>query len=385
MKKLKVFLIILVVVACSKKEDESEVVPDLRTEQEIIDQYLNIDLDVPLNYSNTNFPDHYTLPIIEVTNEPDSNLTTNLGAQLGRVLFYDVNLSRNNTISCSSCHQQNNAFSDLDQFSTGFEGGETGAHSMRLLNSLFYAAGTMFWDKRASTLEDQVIQPIQDHIEMGFDSINGGMGAVVNKLEQKEYYPILFKEAFGTEEISTLRIQKALAQFVRSMISVNSKFDDGFEQVFDIGLVDRGLTLNFPNFNPAENRGKNLFSTPKYPGAPTCAGCHRPPTFALALESRSNGLDAGETTTFKSPSLKSIAEDGAFMHDGRFSTLAEVIEHYSTGVELGPATDNLLIQNNGEPHRLNFTEQDVEYLVAFLETLTDNELANDVRFSDPFK
>ena len=383
---MKKFLLIFTVVlfACQKKENDKPA--DIKSDQEIISQYLDIDLNTPEYYTSISYPAHYTPPIIEVTNDNAVNEITDKGAQLGRVLFYDVNLSFNNTISCSSCHQQQLGFSDLAQFSSGFKNGLTGAHSMRLLNTKFYVDGSMFWDKRVESVEAQVLQPIQDHIEMGFSIENGGMNALLNKLRGLEYYPILFKQAFNSDEITDEKLSYALAQYVRSIVSINSKFDEGFSQVFNPALPDRGISQNFPNYTTAENRGKNLFLSPKFPGAPVCGGCHRPPTFALALEARSNGLDAGEEITFKSPSLKSIALEEAFMHDGRFTTLEEVVEHYNSGIQIGPATDIALINPiTGEPHQLGLTDLEKANLIAFLHTLTDEVVATDPKFSNPFK
>jgi len=383
MKRLFLFLPVLFF-ACQNEEEETPV--ELKSDQEIVSQYLDIDLDNTESYTDIEFPVHYTPPILNVTNDNPENPVTNEGAQLGRVLFYDVSLSLNNTISCASCHQQENGFSDLAQFSTGFENGLTPAHSMRLLNTKFYVDGSMFWDKRAESVEDQVVQPIQDHIEMGFNAENGGLDALLTKLRNLEYYPILFKTAFGSEEITEEKLAFALSQFVRSMVSVNSKFDEGFAQVFNPALPVRGVSLNFPNFNAAEFRGKDVFLEPAFAGAISCGGCHRPPTFALALEAKSNGLDQGETTVFKAPSLKSVALDGAFMHDGRFSTLEEVIEHYNSQVKAGPATDNGLIDpSTGLPQQLELSEQEKSNLVQYLLTLTDEDILEDEKFSNPFK
>lgn len=382
MKKLLLFLPILFI-ACNS--DDEETPETLKSDQEIIDEHLNISLANIPNYETVDYPIHYDPITVDFNNIPDDNPITNKGAQLGRVLFYDVKLSLNNTISCASCHKQDMGFSDEAQFSTGFEGGLTETHSMRLLNAQFFEPGQMFWDKRAETLEDQIIVPIQDHIEMGFTTENGGLTALVEKLEDVPYYPILFKEAYGDASITVERLQKSVAQFVRSMVSINSKFDEGFAQVFDPSLANGGMQNQFPNFSRSENRGKLLFLNRPFPNAPFCAGCHRPPTFALTSTALGNGLFEGQETVFKSPSLKSIGLEQNFMHDGRFSTLEEVIDHYNSGVKVGPATDQFLLDINGEPHQLGFSEQDKEDLVAFLETLTDNTIAQDEKFADPFK
>ena len=375
---------LLLLFAC-KSEDKTETPDQLKSDQEVIDESLNISLTNIPNYQSIDFPNHYDPMSLNLDNTPADNPVTDKGAQLGRVLFYDVNLSINNTIACASCHKQSHGFSDNTQLSVGFEGGLTGAHSMRTLNNRFYQPGQMFWDRRANTLEDQVIMPIQNETEMGFTDENGGMDALIEKLEKLEYYPILFNQAFGDDEVSVERVQKALAQYVRSIVSIDSKYDEGFELVFTPGAPGGGMQQNFPNFTDSENRGKLIFLTPQVPGGSACAACHRPPTFALGPVNRSNGLDEGETTVFKSPSLKSVALESNFMHDGRFSTLEEVIEHYNTGVKPGPAVDPILLNNNGVPFQLGLSEQDKADLVAFLHTLTDEVVATDPKFSNPFK
>lgn len=353
-------------------------------DQAIVSNYLDVDLNDLPNYENPDFPDHYDNNVQNQDNSPNNNTTTNEGAILGRALFYDKALSLNNSTSCASCHQQTNGFTDPLQFSEGFEGGFTGAHSMRLANTNFYTGDAMFWDKRAATLEDQVILPIQDVTEMGFDANSGGLDSLVRKLNELEYYPVLFKQAFGDEEITADRVSKALAQFVRSMISTDSKFDQGFAQVFNPQTPGDNAGANFSNFTAEENLGKQLFLLPPNQGGAGCAGCHVPPTFALAANSQSNGLEAGETTIFKSPSLKNISFAGPYMHDGSLSTLADVVEHYNSGVLDGPALDNRL-RPGDQPQQLNLTQNEQNAIVAFLETLDDETIVNDPKFSDPFK
>jgi cytochrome c peroxidase len=180
-------------------------------------------------------------------------------------------------------------------------------------------------------------------------------------------------------------VQKALAQFERSMVSVNSRFDTGFAQVFNPAAPGAGVGAPFPNYTPQEERGKQLFLQPPAQGGAGCAGCHTIPTFALAANSRSNGLDAGETRIFKSPSLKNIGVTGPYMHDGRFQTLEQVVDHYIGGIQNGPALDNRLKTPQGQPLRLNLTTADRDAIVAFMKTLTDNVLINDPKFTNPFR
>ncbi|MEZ4966832.1 MAG: cytochrome c peroxidase [Saprospiraceae bacterium] len=369
--------------ACKKEDVSSPVTPP--TDAEIVSKYLNLDLDNYENYAAPDYPVHYDANILAMDNAPSINPVTDRGATLGRVLFYDKQLSINNTVACASCHIQQLGFTDDKQLSEGFENGLTGAHSMRLANANFYTGEQMFWDKRASDVEDQVTRPVKDAVEMGFDDSAGGIDSLIRKMRTLEYYPILFEQAFGNTEITEIKMKQALAQFVRSIQSTGSKFDDGFAQVFNTNAPNGNVGAPFPNFTQMENTGKNLFLAPPNAGGAGCAGCHQPPTFALAPNSLSNGLDAGETTIFKAPSLKNIAVTGPFMHDGRFATLEEVIDHYSTGIQQGPALDNRLRTPNGQPLRLNLNDNQKQALVAFLNTLTDSDLLVDEKFGSPFK
>jgi cytochrome c peroxidase len=377
---MKKFILILVttLLSCSSSDESLDSNPQPNTFQ--LSDYLNFSWNSLPEYVTIPYPEHYSSSILQNVNTPISNPITNKGASLGRVLFYDSKLSVNNTISCASCHNQSSGFTDSAIVSAGING-TTPNHSMRLINSVFYTGNSMFWDKRAPSLEIQTTMPIKDHIEMGFSTTNGGMTALITKMNQIPYYPYLFNEVFGSNEITEERIQKALAQFIRSMISTNSKFDSAFAEVFSPQNPNGGVGLPFSQFTPLENAGKNLFLLPKPQGL-GCAGCHVPPTFALVANSLSNGLDANETQIFKSPALKNIAT-GPYMHDGRFSTLEEVIEHYNSGVLNGPALDNRLKGPNNTVQQLNMTLLQKQQLKAFLETLTDNVIIQDSKFSNP--
>lgn len=341
--------------------------------------------DLP-NYATPTFPAYYVGAVI--TREvriPLNNPITNAGAALGRVLFFDPQLSRTVTVSCASCHDQALGFGDSAQFSLGFESVErTSAHSMRLGNARFNASGEYFWDRRAPTLEAQATQPIRDAVEMGFDEAHGGFGALIARLQGLAYYPPLFQLAFGDAAITEDRVQKALAQYVRSIVSVNSKWDAAFAQV----PVGPGPGLNLlaplPGFTAAELRGRDLFISPRPDGA-GCQGCHVAPSFSLADNSGSNGLDAGEVRTFRAPSLKNLALSKRFMHDGRFASIEEVVEFYDGGIQSGPALDARLQEPGGAPQRLNLSTADKAALAAFLRTLTDATLTADLRFASPFK
>ena len=344
---------------------------------------LNIDLANLPNYAAPVLPAYYDASVLADDNTPASNRATNAAATLGRVLFYDRQLSLNNTVSCASCHQQAQGFGDPRRFSLGFAGGATTAHAMRLGNVRWYAPGSMFWDKRAASLEAQATQPIQHPVEMGFDAAAGGLPALFARLQALPYYPSLFTAAFGDASVTEDRVQRALAQFQRAMVATNSRWDAGYAANYNPALPADGLGAPSAGFPLQEERGRQLFIQGRGQGGLACAACHVPPTFALAANSRSNGLDAGETTVFKSPSLKSVSRSGAFMHDGRFSSLEQVVEHYNSGVQDGPALDNRLQAGNA-PRRLNLTDADKAALVAFLRTLDDTALPADPNFASPF-
>lgn len=344
-----------------------------------------LDLTHLANYANPAWPAHIDYRVMRQDNTPAFNPVTDAGATLGRVLFHDRRLSVNDRISCASCHQGAEGFTDSRKFSVGFDGAaHTSVHAMRLANGRFYGLGRGFWDRRAASLEAQSTAAIQSPVEMGFDSAHGGMDSLLAKMRGLPYYPELFRLAFGATSITEERIQQAIAQYVRSIVSLDSKFDKAFADLYDVKLADRGVTAPFPKFTAQENRGKQLFLLAPPAGGAGCGSCHEVPTFALASSVAGNGLDAGQTAIFKAPSLKNVAITGPYMHDGRFATLEQVIEHYASGVQNGPALDYRLRGIDGQPQRLHLSAADKSALVAFLRTLTDRTLTSDPKFSDPF-
>jgi cytochrome c peroxidase len=381
---LSSLLCLMFVVAC-KKNDIVEATPVvILSDREIVQKYLNLDINAFPNYINIAYPVHFRPNVIAGNNTPAMNPVTDAGATLGRVLFFDKSLSINGKIACATCHDQAKGFTDDATLSKGFLGGLTGAHSMRLANTNFYTDAKMFWDKRAATLEDQVTQPIRNEVEMGFTAAIG-IDSLVRKLNKLPYYPVLFNKAFNSTTITEAKMQFALAQYIRSMVSKSSKFDNGFAQVFNRNTPNGDINVDFPNYTAQENIGKTLFLTGPGQGGGGCQGCHAAPTFALTPNTLSNGLDAIETRILKSPSLKNVAAAGGYMHDGRFQTLAQVVEHYNSGIKTSPSLDPRLRTPNGQPSRLNFTQAQKDALVAFLNTLTDTELMADTKFGNPFK
>jgi len=302
-------------------------------------------------------------------NTPRDNPITNAGATLGRVLFYDVRLSANNRIACASCHRQALGFGDTARFSLGLHGAHPARRTMALANARFNPTGRFFWDERAPSLEAQVLQPIQDSVEMGMD-----LDALERKLSITPYYPALFAAAFGATEVTRTRIASALAQFVRALLSTESRFD----AVFATGGAPDPSRLT-----GQERDGMRIFSNVG------CVNCHR--TIAqFADKANDNGLDSVPVDTgegqrrFKPASLRNIAVRPPYMHDGRFHTLRQVVEFYNTGVQASPFLDPRLREADGSPRRLRLTSDQVDALVAFLEALTDSAFLHAPKFSDPF-
>ncbi|HEX8696568.1 MAG TPA: cytochrome c peroxidase [Longimicrobium sp.] len=332
---------------------------------------------VPFRYADdaVPLPAHFRTainggPATATDNTPAGNPITDAGAALGRVLFYDVRLSVNDGISCGGCHGQAISFSDAPPRSRGFAGGLTGRHSPSLANARFYRRGRFFWDERAPTLEDQVLRPIQDGTEMGLTLENA-----VAKIAATPYYPPLFQAAFGTPTVTSDRVSLALAQYVRSLVSADSRFDRAFTATG---------TPNFAAvFTPQEVEGERLFR------ATGCSVCHT--TVAQVSDAAHNtGLDAVSADTgagrgaFKAPSLRNVGVLPRFMHDGRFTSLEQVVEFYNSGVQPNPNLDPRLRGIDGSPRRLNLSPAQKAALVAFLRTLTDSAFLTAPRFADPF-
>ncbi len=333
---------------CSKT-DTTTSTGDVSDPQAVISASTPVRLPAtPYQYGNQALPVHVANALAATNNTPVTNPITNDGATLGRVLFYDTKLSANNTISCGSCHKQNQSFSDSAILSIGFKGGKTDRHSMQLLNVSFYRSGKMFWDERANTLEEQVLQPIQNTTEMGLT-----LSELVTKVSAQTYYPDLFQKAFGSTQVTSDKIAKALAQFIRSIVTYQSKYDQ----------VKQGLA----GFTADEAEGENLFLTR---GNITCANCHTPPMFITSDPLRPFGLpdanDAGinNQNRFKSGSLRNIINTAPYFHNGSVPSL------------------NAMFNGNIPAH--GAAPQDRPKLIAFLQTLTDQSILTDIRFSNPF-
>lgn len=393
--KYHLFVLVFAVffISCSKNDDSSA--------YSNVDLYPNvtaafsgkIDLNKLQNYANQTVPTYIT------KDNTIGNAITDKGATLGRVLFYDKNLSSTNTISCASCHVQANAFGDVAIASDGINGTTT-RHAMRLINSRFARENKFFWDERANTLELQTTQPIQNHIEMGFSGTLGDadLNTLITKLQKIGYYQELFKYAFGSEIVTENKIQLALAQFIRSIQSFDSKYDAG-----------RALAANdgqpFTNFTAQENQGKNLFLTGpvfdatgnRTAGGVGCATCHAAPEFDIDPNSRNNGIigvlngTGIDITNTRAPSLRDIVKtngtaNGPFMHTGNLATLQNVIGHYGS-INRAAGNTNLdpRLTPNGFGQKLNLTAVEVNALTAFIQTLSGTNVYVDTKWSTPFK
>ncbi|HMG06760.1 MAG TPA: cytochrome c peroxidase [Chthoniobacterales bacterium] len=332
--------------------------------------------------------------VIDLAALPDfsknSLLITNTGATLGRVLFYDKRLSRNNTVSCSSCHQQAYAFGNPAVAGTGVAG-MTSRHPMRLANVGFSQAqspggGVFFWDRRAPSLESTVTQPIRNAIEMGFSGTNGDpdFAELIAKLSVLPEYQLLFSASFGSPVIDETGIQKALSQFIRTIYSLDSKFDAGVAKAL--------ISQPFPNFSESENRGKQLYMGPPSFGGAGCAFCHQPDSFANTSRGN-NGVITSigggtDLTVTNSGTLRDLIGpsgqlNGPLMHNGAFNSIAQVIDHY-TAIPGNPNLDPGL----GNPccgQTLSLTPQQRLDLEAFLLTLSSNAIYTDPKWSNPFR
>lgn len=308
-------------------------------------------------------------------NIPSDNPFSVEGVELGRKLFYEKKLSGDNTQNCASCHKQENAFTDPNQFSTGIDGLQGDRNAMPLFNMAWNYNDEFFWDGRSTTIEGQAHDPVVNPIEMHEIWPN-----VVSKLQADAEYPTLFKQVFGTDQIDSNLVVKALAQFERTLVSGNAKFDKYLKG--DVQLT------------PSELSGYNIFMDES---GGDCFHCHGDPYNPLWTDNiyHNNGLDATFTDIgreavtgdpadrgkFKTPSLRNLIYTAPYMHDGRFQTIDEVINHYSVGLQYSTTIDPLM--KNVGVGGVQLNPQDRLDLKAFLLTLTDEDFVTNPNFSDP--
>ncbi|GAB4092753.1 cytochrome-c peroxidase [Flaviaesturariibacter terrae] len=353
----------------------------------------NIDLAHLANYAAQGKPAYIN------KDNTGGNAISDAKATLGRVLFYDKNLSINNTVACASCHKQAFAFSDTALVSNGVEGGTTGRHSMRLVNARFAMERKFFWNERAATLEIQTTMPVQDHAELGFSGTGGrpGLSTLLAKLQAIGYYKELFRFVYNDESVTEPRLQECLAQFVRSIQSFDSKYDAGRASAPNDGAP-------FANFTAQENEGKQLFLRPpqftansRTGGGLGCNACHNAPEFDIDPNTHNNGIigTVGSGTldvaVTRAPSLRDLigpagSLNGPLMHTGVFTSLQQVLGHYGS-INVAPGNTNLdaRLMPGGSGQRLNLTAAEVDAVTAFLRTLTGSAVYTDARWNNPFQ
>ncbi len=326
-----------------------------------------------------------TLPILDPLppmDIPMDNPLTEDGIALGRFLFYDPLLSGNEKMACADCHLPKGGFTDNLAFSTGIDGIMGLRSSMSLINAGYFTKG-LFWDGRIQTLEEQALLPVEDVTEL-----HNEWESVEEKLQAHNDYPTRFRKAFGintTDEITKELAVKAIAQFERSLVSANSKYDRvirGEEFFDDDELTGFELFFDEPNDLPDAE----------------CGHCHNAPLFTVN-QYFNNGIDSvgsledfkdkglGAITNnpfdngkFRAPSLRNIALTAPYMHDGRFETLEEVIDHYNEGAHFADNIDPLIMTRG-----LGLSDQNKKDLIAFLHTLTDTSFVNNPAFQNPFE
>ncbi|WP_432412598.1 cytochrome-c peroxidase [Rasiella sp. SM2506] len=321
-------------------------------------------LEVPAIFNGQILP-----PVI-----PDNNPQTVEGIALGKKLFFDTRLSADNTIACASCHIPQQGFSDARQFSIGITGEQGFRNSMPLQNLAFNYGEKFNWDGSANSLENQMLGPVTNPIEMANTWPN-----VANTLQSSSEYPTLFGDAFGTQTIDSTLVTMAISQFVRTFVSANSRFDQA-----QLGSIE---------LTPQEQNGLNVFLDES---RGDCFHCHGLPANPLWTDNafHNNGLDSEfddlglgnisgdprEFGLFRSPSLRNLKFTAPYMHDGRFATLEEVINHYSEGLVFSETIDPLMktISQGG----VQLTDEDKADLKAFLLSLSDDSFINNPDFKE---
>jgi cytochrome c peroxidase len=328
---------------------------------------------------NLEIPSHFPDMII-----PADNPMTVEGVELGRFLFYEKRLSGDNTQSCASCHLPSASFSDPNQYSTGIDGIQGTRHSMALVNLGW--EDFFFWDGRKTTLETQILEPVPNPIEM-----HQSWKRTVEKLNADVNYRNRFFKAFGEEGIDSIKATKAIAQFIRTLISGESKFDVMYKYENNLSLNSSEQAI-LQTVDVEEWAGYDLF---KSLNGADCFHCHNGPLMRVKKFSNNglmpNSVDdrgrAGVTNNpednykFKVPTLRNIALTAPYMHDGRFATLDEVIEHYSSGIHMSPTIDPLI--EFGSQGGVQLDAQEKYLLKKFLLTLTDQKFVLNPNFQDP--
>ena len=359
---------------------------------------LTLDIDQTIVPGATDLPRHISFR--SGTSSIEQTESDARKALLGRVLFYDTALSATGETSCASCHLQNKAFADPLAFSKGINGAVTKRNSIALGSVPSFAPeisgygsspdgekrgveGTVkfFWDERAGTVKEQSELTIQDELEMGQD-----LHALSDKLRNQKMYQILSMKAYGTTDLTPDRITLALEKFTSSISAMDTRFDEFRDQGFRGGSPTRN------EFTASEKLGDRLFEL-------NCASCHSADLTEPVVAIANNGLDSeytdkgiGDLTNearmngvFKVPFLRNVALTAPYMHDGRFATLREVIDHYSEGIADHRNLHPNLKGSDFQALKMNFTEEEKQALEDFLMMATDESIASEERLSDPFR
>ncbi len=345
-------------VACSTDNENSEASTD--------DDYTEIPDTVSNNLLNLEIPSNFPTPTYDISQNPP----TEIGFELGKKLFYDGKLSSTGVISCGFCHIQDFSFTHHTHITSHGVDGKIGTRNAQPLQNLAFAKD-FNWDGAASFLDAQPIIPLTAEDEM-----NESISNVLRKLQEDDKYPTLFTQAFGSEGVTSERMFKALSQFMIMMVAGNSKFDKW----------QRGESVTF---TPDEEAGRSVFES-------KCSSCHAGPlqtdnTFrnnGLALDPEFNDRGRERVTgrpednrKFKVPSLRNIDTTFPYMHDGRISTLRNVLNFYTDGIVESPTLDEQFRNDDGSVG-LEISDLEKEQLIAFLKTLTDNDFLLDQRFSE---
>ncbi|MDQ3112121.1 MAG: cytochrome-c peroxidase [Bacteroidota bacterium] len=309
-----------------------------------------------------------------------NNPVTTEGVNLGRHLFYDPILSADSTMSCSSCHKQEAAFSDgPNTFSKGRNGILSKRNTMPLFNLAWYPS--FFWDGRAAGIEEQVFHPVR-----ATDEMNLHWNGAVERLEKSKFYKPLFKQAFGDQKIDSVLIANAIAQFMRTLISYRSKYDKV------ISLNAKFTQDEYDGFVLVNDQTKG-----------DCIHCHLTDGDVLGttLTFSNNGLDAiydplkymdkgrgavtgkiSDNGKFMVPSFRNLAFTAPYMHDGRFKTLEEVMDFYTSGVKTSANVDSKMV--NAHSGGVKLTADEKRKIISFLLTLSDSAFVTDPQFGNPF-
>ena len=374
---LSYLALIFFLASCSK---DLEVINTYYSEEEnaILSKYLKLPA-TPYDYK-LNYPKY-------INSSVNTNIDYNK-ATLGRVLFYDLNLSSDRSVSCASCHKQELAFSDNVALSPGAEGKVTGRNSLALgsvINfRLYYGAEVgngipFFWDNSAMTIQEQSEMTLANPNEM-----NMHISEVVDRVNNLEYYKPLIDKAYNSKTASSQNVLDAIAEFTNSITNYETKFDKAIDQS---GRFYSGNEY-LDDLSSKENEGKTIYMQ-------KCASCHGIAAGRPGKTEGNNGLYANYTdlgigkkqgglARFKIPTLRNITLTAPYMHDGSLATLDDVLDHYSANIKPYAGLDYSLIGSNGAPVKMNFSQGQREALKAFLLTMTDEKVTTDVKFSDPF-